>query len=128
MLADGAGRNTEGEGVGLSKWSCCGSAANNLNIYFLYLGQNLANSSTGKQLYTHEWSCSIQDTSLIANKYPRWKNMREITQFGLGGWSNPGGAVLIGGRALETVQLKGIMRQHWLEKKQKSGIQRVTNV
>lgn len=47
--------------------------------------------------------------------------MREITPFDLGGWSNPGGTVLIGGRALQTVQLKGIMRQYWLEKSRKVG-------
>lgn len=42
--------------------------------------------------------------------------MREITPFDLGGWSNPGGTVLIGGGALQTSQLKGIMRQRWLKK------------
>ena len=70
MVADGEGRNMEGERVGLSRWSFCGSAANNPNIYFLYLGQNLANSCTGEQLYTREWSHSIQDTnSLLNDKY-----------------------------------------------------------
>lgn len=67
MVADGEGRKMEGERVDLSRWSCCGPAANNLNIYFLYLGQNFANSYTGEQLYTHEWSHSIQDTKSLPN-------------------------------------------------------------
>jgi len=69
MVADGEGRNTEGERVDLS---CCASATNNMNIYFLYLGQNLANSYTGEHLYTRERSHSIQDTnSLPKDKYRR---------------------------------------------------------
>lgn len=63
----GQEKNMEGERVGFSKWSCCGSAANSLTMFFLYLGQNLANSCMGKQLYTHEWSHSIQDISSLPN-------------------------------------------------------------
>lgn len=50
----------EGERVSLSRWSYCGSAANNLNIYFLYLGRNLSNSYAGEQLYIRVVSFSLR--------------------------------------------------------------------
>lgn len=57
----------EGERISLSRWSCCGPAANNLNIYFLYLGQNFANSYTGERLYT--WVVPFNSRHKVITKW-----------------------------------------------------------
>lgn len=50
MVADGEGRNMEGERVGLSRWSCCGSAANDLNFGVFFFFKNPANCHTGENI------------------------------------------------------------------------------
>lgn len=65
MLAGGTGRNMERERVGFSKWSCLVL----LQIIYVFplFRPEFCKLLHGKQLYTHEWSNSVQDTSSLPN-------------------------------------------------------------
>lgn len=54
--------------------------------------------------------------------------MREITSFDLEGQSNPGGIILVGGRTLQMCMAERNNETALACKKQKSGIQKITNV
>lgn len=54
--------------------------------------------------------------------------MREVIPVDLGGWSNPGGTILIEGTALQMRTAERDNKAALACKKLKSGIQRVTNV